>query len=82
MNGVASWIGLLLTGLVMVVSAVWAVASIRGSTRELGRSIDALRDWLERQDERICGVCAKHETLNTRVSRLEGRHASDDEQKR
>lgn len=42
--------GLLVSVLVIVGSAVWVVASLRGSAQSLGRSIDSLRTMVERLD--------------------------------
>lgn len=78
MNELLTFAGLTLTGTAIVASAVWAVASIRGSTRALGRSIDSLRQAVDRLDRILADLGQRMDHLNTRVSRIEGRHMIDE----
>ena len=72
-NGKAAWIGLGLSMVLIVAPAIWLMAGVHGQTGELSRSIFALRQTMLRLDEMIAKVDHRLESLNTRLSRLEGR---------
>lgn len=56
-----------------VCAAVWAVSKIRATTLELTSTIKALGTTVDRLDRNIGNLWTAYGTINTRLSRIEGR---------
>ena len=62
------------TTIAFIVSAVWAIATIRSSTAALREALEGLGREIAYLREDIRGLYGKYENLSERVAKIEGQH--------